>query len=239
MRRAMAFLVLLMSASNTLFASQFTGELKLLPEGCQFTKERKCQLGSMLTFKSPNGLVWQTDIWKAGNHESGTTDGASIPKWAQPIIGDAYDASFLKAAIVHDHYCYEENRVRSWVETHRMFYYALIDLGIDKVKAKTMYFAVFTFGPHWRDVVEGEKCGENCIKTLAPSGLVSEESQLNWDNSITTTQNFKAALEADPSMSLNEIETYAESAKPNDFYVGQGSTYVPEGVNDPNLLQKY
>lgn len=239
MLRVIAFLVLLVGGVSPLYASEFKGELKLLPEGCQYTKGRKCQLGSMLTFKSPDGLVWQTDIWTAGSHESGTTDGASIPKWAQPIIGDAYDPSFLKAAIVHDHYCYKENQVRTWFKTHRMFYYALIDLGIDKVKAKTMYFAVFTFGPHWRNLVPGENCGENCIKTVAPSGRVSEESQLNWQSSITTTNNFKAAVEADPDMSLEEVETYAATAKPNDFYLGQESTYVAKGVNDPNLLQKY
>lgn len=239
MLRTAVFWMLLIAHLSPVCASQFTGELKLLPEGCQYTKDRKCQLGSMLTFKSPDGLVWQTDIWKAGNLESGTTDGASIPKWAQPIIGDAYDPSFLKAAIIHDHYCYKENRVRPWLKTHRMFYYALIDLGIDKVKAKTMYFAVFTFGPHWRDVVDGEKCGENCIKTVAPSGLVSEESQLNAQSSITTTNNFKAAVEADPGMSLEEVEAYAKAIKPKDFYIGQGRTYVAKGVNDPNLLPKY
>ncbi|WP_080684209.1 DUF1353 domain-containing protein [Pseudomonas chlororaphis] len=239
MHKIIALLVLLISISSPLRASQFTGDLKLIPEGCQFTKERKCQLGSMLTFKSPDGLVWQTDTWKSGNLESGTTDGASIPKWAQPIIGDAYDSSFLKAAIVHDHYCYKENQVRSWFKTHRMFYYALIDLGIEKTKAKTMYFAVFTFGPHWRNLVPGEKCGENCIKTITPFGRISEDSQLNWESSITTTQNFKAAVEADPSMSLDEIEAYARTAKPHDFYLDQGNTYVPKGVSDPNLLPKH
>jgi hypothetical protein len=40
-------------------------------------------------------------------------------------------------------------------------------------------------------------------------------------------------------MSLEEVEAYAKAIKPKDFYIGQGSTYVAKGVNDPNLLPKY
>lgn len=239
MYRYVALMVCVFSIYNPVMASEFAGDLKLLPVGCQQTDARTCRLGSLLTFKSSDGLVWQTDVWKDGNGQSGTTDGASIPKWAQPVIGDAYDESFLKAAIVHDHYCYKENHVRSWRQTHRMFYDALIDLGISKIKAKTMYFAVYGFGPRWIDLVPGENCGANCIKTVTPSGEVSEPDQFASSKTQAEIEKFELLIEKNPNMSVGEIEVYARSLKPNDFYFNNGSTYVPKSANDPNIFAKY
>jgi hypothetical protein len=47
----------------------------------------------------------------------------------------------------HDHYCYKENHVRGWRQTHKAFYYALNTLGVPALKAKIMYAAVYLGGP--------------------------------------------------------------------------------------------
>lgn len=227
---------LLFGISGVAFSGEFTGDLVLYPEGCQKSDARICKLGSELTYKSStDNLVWQTDAWRDGNGESGTTDGASIPGWAQSIIGDPYDESYLKAAIVHDHYCYDENHVRTWRKTHRMFYDALIDLGVSTIKAKTMYFAVYLFGPHWVDIVPGENCGHNCVKNVAPTGVRWEGDSFSNSESLKHINKMKEALEANPDLSLEDIENKAKEIKPNYFFFKYGATYTPTGENDSNI----
>ena len=164
---AALLLALLLTVSLDASSAPIEGELDLYPEGCQYTDDEICKLRSELTYTSPgNGLVWKTNVWSSDDVKSGTTDGASIPKWARPIIGGPYDGHYLKAAIIHDHYCYNENHVRTWRDTHRMFYDAMRDSGVDAVKAKVMYFAVYFAGPKWVELVEGEHCGVNCIQNV-------------------------------------------------------------------------
>lgn len=228
-------LAALLLTTATTRAGEFTGELVLLPEGCQQTSGRICKLGAPLTYKDPNGLVWQADDWQEGKHQSGTTDGASIPEWAQPIIGDAYDSSYLKAAVIHDHYCYEENRVRSWRQTHRMFYDALIDLQIGKVKAKTMYYAVYAFGPHWVELVPGTYCGQNCINSLSSTSQRWEGDEFLTTRARENIEKMMKALEQNPDMRIEEIEARAKMDKPGDFFLMRGSSYSPTGPDDPNI----
>lgn len=99
--------------SSLVWAGQFVGNPVLYPEGCQQIvdqkkNEQKCKIKGILTYiSSRDNLTWQVEEWKDGNLKSGLTDGASIPSWVQPIVGSRYDQSYLKAAIIHDHYCYE------------------------------------------------------------------------------------------------------------------------------------
>jgi hypothetical protein len=241
-------------------AGSFLGELVLYPDGCQKTNSRKCKLGSELTYKSSRGekLVWQTDKWVGDEHQSGTTNGASIPKWAWSIIGDPYDPAYLKAAIVHDHYCYKENRVRSWKDTHIMFYDALVDLNVPATKAKTMFFAVYLFGPHWIELVPGENCGENCIKSLstnwnqpmpsafsAPEYNVKSRKYLRWEGDRINTDKaqekiyqFKKHIESSPEMTITEIQEYAKKIEPEFFFFTHGDTYKPSGPKDSNIFSQ-
>ena len=157
------FLLVALDASSAPIA----GKLDLYPKGCQSSDTGICKLGSELTYTSSrNRLVWKTNAWSSDEAQSGTTDGASIPRWAQPIIGRPYKGAYLKAAIIHDHYCFKENHVRTWRDTHRMFYDAMRDSGVNAAKAKVMYFAVYFAGPKWVRLVEGERCGRNCIQNL-------------------------------------------------------------------------
>ena len=232
-------LLFVLFLSSSLYAGKFSGELKLFPEGCQKTKARICKLKGLLTYSSSrNELVWQTDEWEDGNGESGTTDGASIPKWAQPIIGDQYDESYLKAAIIHDHYCYDENRVRPWRETHRMFYDALIDLGVNKVKAKIMYFAVYWKGPKWVELVPGQGCGDNCIKHAFPMimPMYSVADNYEGDEFNKKLLEIQKTLADNPEMSIEQLEEIAQEVDPDNFFFEHGASYVVNDQNDPILF---
>lgn len=105
-----------------------------------------------LTFVDSNG-----DKWTA---PKGTlTDGASVPRLFLPITDDRFDAEFLKAAVVHDAYCQEDNetrctaqyRTKPWKAVHRMFYEACIAGGTSPLKAKLMFAGVWLGGPRWND----------------------------------------------------------------------------------------
>jgi hypothetical protein len=72
------------------------------------------------------------------------TDGASIPRvfW---LLAGPFEGKYREAAVVHDYYCVSKSH--SWHDTHLMFYHAMQTSGVDEVTAKTMYAAVYYFGP--------------------------------------------------------------------------------------------
>lgn len=134
--------------------ADFVGNLAFAPSGCE--RMRKCKLQEDFGYIDTKGIGW---LAYAGDQ----TDGASIPVWARPYIGGSFDGRFIKAAVIHDHYC--NNHVRTWQATHMMFHDALISAGVSRAKAQIMYFAVRTGGPRWLEVIEGVPCplGRNCI----------------------------------------------------------------------------
>jgi len=234
-----AILVVTLGLVSEAWSGEFEGDLVLFPEGCQSSSSRICNLKAELTYKSSrNGLVWKTNVWSSDAVQSGTTDGASIPLWAQPIIGKPYDETYLKAAIIHDHYCYPENQVRSWRKTHRMFYDAMIDLGVKDWRAKIMYFAVYLAGPKWVKLVKGENCGEFCIQNI-PN--VSQNSTFSEPSLLRSEAYQKRILElyndfrSGKNFSINDIENRARNIEQQNFFFNNENTYQPTGPNDPNL----
>ena len=136
--------------------AEFVGTLGFTPAGCETAQ--RCKLAFDFGFIDSKGVGWQA---KAGDD----TDGATIPQWAQPLVGASFDKSFVKAAAIHDHYVI--NHVRTWQQTHLMFYDALIDSGVPAQKAQIMYFAVLAGGPRWIELVKGIACpvGMMCISS--------------------------------------------------------------------------
>jgi hypothetical protein len=225
-------------------SNAFEGKLELIPAGCQ--SQGKCYLKNDITYTDPANLKWRTGKWVEGapeTMETGTTDGASIPTWAQGIVGEPFNDQYLLAAVVHDHYCFKENRVRTWRQTHRMFYNALKSLGVPDVKAKVMYAAVYLGGPKWRTLVAGESCGPNCINDAlqANSNLRRDaDGALIFRDGRYNTPEFKqqmAALEQQINevTSLPEIEDMVQALKPNDAFYNADSQYEVMGANDPVL----
>ena len=97
-------------------------------------------LDSTFSFIDSKGLMWTA-------YKNDVVNGANIPDTLKIIIGGAYQQPYLAAAVIHDVYC--NNKTRSWTSTARMFYEAMITNGVNFFKARIMYTAVWTFGPHW------------------------------------------------------------------------------------------
>jgi len=138
MKRALTAAIIMVFASALPARAEFIGKLEFKPAGCKSAGQ--CELVFDFGYIEPGGYGWQA---KAGLK----TDGASIPSWAQPIIGGAWDAEYIRAAVIHDHYCIRTVRPRT--ATHRMFYNALIESGVDRPKALVMYYAVMVGSHMW------------------------------------------------------------------------------------------
>lgn len=100
----------------------------------------KMRIARAFTFYDPRGKKWQVPLgWKV--------DGASIPRILWPIAGSPFDGPYRDASIIHDYYC--DVKTRSWKETHRVFYDAMIASGVSASEAGQKYWAVYHFGPTW------------------------------------------------------------------------------------------
>jgi hypothetical protein len=226
MKRFLLSIFLVISSNGVL--AQFSGDLVLEPAGCVVTRE--CHIKNALHFVGADGLEWEA---MAGLE----TDGATIPSWAQPFIGSPYDESYIKAAVVHDHYC--DRNVRSWRETHRAFYYMLRSLNVPELKSKIMYYAVFIGGPKWIDLIPGNDCGNNCINKFnqlaASEKVISQpESYSSIDDLDERLQSLEQTLMQD-NLSLEEIEDLAISESPDNFYFNNGGTYLYDPAQGPPL----
>ncbi len=79
-------------------------------------------------------------------------NGASIPSAFWSAIGGPFEGKYRNASVVHDVGCVEMRE--SWEDVHRMFYEACRCGGVDELKAKMIYYAVYHFGPRWQPVTE-------------------------------------------------------------------------------------
>jgi hypothetical protein len=102
---------------------------------------RSMTLLNELRYTDPNGFVW---IAPAGSQ----VDGASIPRYAWSVMGGPFEGKYRNASVLHD-VAYGE-RKRPWQDCDRMFYNAMRCSGVSAVEAKTMYYALYRFGNHWK-----------------------------------------------------------------------------------------
>jgi hypothetical protein len=109
------------------------------PEG----DHRRMKLLSDFAYVDPRGLEWHAPAgW--------IIDGASIPRLLWTLVGSPYDGAYRRASVIHDVAC--DRKSRPWKDVHRTFYYAMRAEGLDPVKAKVMYGAVYVGGPRWNTV---------------------------------------------------------------------------------------
>ena len=99
-------------------------------------------LEKAITFTDSKGRAWPVP---AGTE----TDGASIPQAFWWIIGGPFEGPYREAAVIHDYYC--DTRRRSWQDVDNMFYDAMLSSNVPAAKAKAMFYAVWSQGPHWDD----------------------------------------------------------------------------------------
>lgn len=102
---------------------------------------RTMTLLTELRYTDPDGVVW---IAPAGS----TVDGASIPRALWSLMGGPFEGKYRNASVLHD-VAYDEH-VRRWQDCDRMFYHAMRCSGVGAVEAKTMYYALYRHGRHWK-----------------------------------------------------------------------------------------
>lgn len=207
-------LLLMLTGGNAL--AQFEGTLELMPQGCE--QLGQCKLKYPLKFTDSSKVVWEAE---AGLN----TDGASIPGVFQPFIGAPFDLAFIKAAIIHDHYC--DRQVRPWTQTHYVFYEGLLAQGVSRAKAKTMYYAVYLGGPKWIRLEPGNECGMNCVNnfrsTSGVTGVYSRRADYSAPDIAPSIQAVAKLLELNPdSLSIDDLEALARKLRPADFFYKNG-----------------
>lgn len=138
------FLVALVIALGTALSSisyaegwgEFIGKVVVewLPDG------RNMKLMESFAYVDPYGRKWNAPAGSVIN-------GASIPQFAWSIIGGPFEGKYREASVIHDVAC--RNKDRPWQDVHEAFYTAMLASGVDTLKAKVMYAAVYHFGPRW------------------------------------------------------------------------------------------
>jgi hypothetical protein len=125
----------LVAQSTVVQAQRFEGELLLRPlDGTHM------ELMQDFSFIDSTGRLWKAP-------KGYRTDGASIPRALWSVVGSPFTGLYLRAAVVHDVYCYLKSR--EWKLVHQTFYDAMISGGVTPRQAKVMYYAVLRFGPRW------------------------------------------------------------------------------------------
>lgn len=139
MRSALACAFLLLAAQGSTAADfgGFSGNpvLSWDPDG------RTMLLVEDFTYTDPG-----TNKWVAV--KGSKVDGASIPQILWSLVGGPYEGKYRNASIVHDTECKKPYKHR-WQAVHEMFYVASRAGGVDWLKAKVMFAAVYHFGPRW------------------------------------------------------------------------------------------
>jgi hypothetical protein len=74
-------------------------------------------------------------------------DGASIPTLVWPLIGSPFTGKYRKAAVIHDTLCFVKDRPHR--EAHRVMYDACRALGVGRVRATLIYWALLVAGSKW------------------------------------------------------------------------------------------
>jgi hypothetical protein len=103
---------------------------------------------SELRYTDPHGIVW---VAPAGS----TVNGASIPRSLWSLMGGPFEGKYRDASVLHD-VAYEQHK-RPWQDCDRMFYNAMRCSGVSAVEAKTMFYALYRFGHHWKFPIKRAK----------------------------------------------------------------------------------
>lgn len=110
-----------------------------------------------LQFKLKKSLLVKTDeefIYKKEIYipKGFITDGMSIPKWLQPVIGEPFEGNTLRAAIVHDYLCHYQSESQAF--THGVFKEILKLDGVSAWRRNAAWLGVVSYNrlknPKWK-----------------------------------------------------------------------------------------
>lgn len=102
---------------------------------------RHMTLLSELRYTDPEGVIWVAPA-------QSVVDGASIPRALWSLMGGPFDGKYRNASVLHD-VAYDQ-KARPWKQCDRMFYNAMRCSGVSATEAKTMYYALYRHGRHWK-----------------------------------------------------------------------------------------
>src|SRR5207302_2415751 len=146
----------------------YTGE----PETRWNSDGRSMTLLSELRYTDPHGLVW---VAPAGS----TVDGASIPRSLWSVMGGPFEGKYRNASVLHDA-AYDQHN-RPWQDCDRMFYNAMRCSGVGAVEAKTMFYALYRFGRHWKAPrAEPVKVGGELVARAIPVNPGEIDEARDW-----------------------------------------------------------
>ena len=109
---------------------------------------RTMTLLTELRYTDPHGEVWVAPV-------GSVVDGASLPRYLWSIMGGPFEGKYRNASVLHD-VAYGEHK-RPWKDCDRMFYYAMRCSGVGATESKTMYYALYKFGHHWKFPIKRAK----------------------------------------------------------------------------------
>lgn len=133
-----------------------------LPDG------RNMQLMQRFAFIDPRGKEWTAP-------KGAVVNGASIPGSLWSVVGGPYEGQYRHASVVHDVAC--EEMTSKWEEVHNMFYEACRCGGVSDAKAKTMYYAVYNFGPRWQDPTLRGAMPHAAVRSFGAGGPAANATQ--------------------------------------------------------------
>lgn len=107
------------------------------------------KLKKSLLVKTDEEFIYKKEIYIPKGF---ITDGMSIPKWLQPIIGEPFEGNTLRAAIVHDYLCNCKCETQAF--THGVFREILKLDGVSKWKRNAAWLGVVSYNrlknPKWK-----------------------------------------------------------------------------------------
>jgi len=109
---------------------------------------RTMTLLTELRYTDPHGEVWVAPV-------GSVVDGASMPRYLWSVMGGPFEGKYRNASVLHD-VAYGEHK-RPWQDCDRMFYYAMRCSGVGATEGKTMYYALYKFGHHWKFPIKRAK----------------------------------------------------------------------------------
>jgi hypothetical protein len=125
-------------------------------------------------------------------------DGASIPEVAWSIIGSPYVGKYRTASVIHDVGC--DQKQAHWEDVHEAMYNAMRAADVSENKAKTIYAAVYHFGPRW-DYAISETVDEEVVEEIVEEA-VTPDPGASPEISAEPAMRSERRMSTEPEMSV-------------------------------------
>jgi hypothetical protein len=159
-----------------------------LPDG------RKMKLLEDFVYVDPRKRAWVAP-------KDAEVDGASIPAPFWSFIGGPFEDKYRNASIVHDVEC--ASMKSDWEDVHYMFYEACRCGGLGETKAKSVYVAVYRYGPRW-----AKETRTFTMMRTGPGGVRHPEA-------VTETISVPIHVAPPDAATLARLKDYVESKNPS------------------------